>query len=84
MPNNGKSATVSTTIPIPPSQWVSERHSRMDCGRTSMSINTDAPVVENPDMTSKKASGMRGMAPERIMGAVPAAVESNHPRTTKR
>ena len=56
MPSRGSTATVSTTIPIPPSHWVSERQNSTDRGRASMSVRIVAPVVVNPDIVSKKAS----------------------------
>ena len=57
MPSRGRMATVSTTMPMPPSHCVSERQNRTDRGSDSMSVSRVAPVVVNPDMVSKKASG---------------------------
>ena len=59
-PMLGNTAMVKNTIPIPPIQWVMERHSKMECGRTSMSVKAVAPVVVKPDMVSKKAAATRG------------------------
>jgi len=55
-PNNGNMATVSTTIPIPPNQWVVERQNKIDLGRDSISVRIEAPVVVKPDIVSKNAS----------------------------
>ena len=44
-------------MPIPPSQWVRERQNRIERGSPSMSRRIEAPVVVNPEMVSKKASG---------------------------
>ena len=43
-------------IPIPPSHWLSWRHSRSERSSASTSTITVAPVVEKPDMPSKNAS----------------------------
>lgn len=56
MPRRGSTATVSTTMPMPPIQWVRERQNRIERGSASMSRRIEAPVVVNPDMVSKKAS----------------------------
>ena len=45
-----------TMIPMPPSHWVKERHSKILGGRASISVRTVEPVVVNPDMLSKSAS----------------------------
>ena len=62
-PRLGTSATIKTTIPIPPSHWVSERHSNIDFGRASTSVSIVAPVVEKPEHISKKASITFGIDP---------------------
>jgi hypothetical protein len=41
------------TIPMPPSHWVSARHSSSPGGRVSSLAITVDPVVVRPDMASK-------------------------------
>ena len=57
MPATGITATNSTTMPSPPSQWVRARHSSRPLGSDSMSLGTApstvAPVVLRPDIASK-------------------------------
>ena len=61
IPRLGNMAIKSIMIPKPPSHWVSERQNKVACGKKSMLSRTDEPVVVNPDMVSKKASGKDGM-----------------------
>ena len=44
-----------TMIPIPPIQCVMLRQNKTPLGTTSISANTEDPVVVYPDMVSKKA-----------------------------
>ncbi len=55
-PSNGRIATESTMMPIPPIQWVNERQNSTPRGSDSMSPNTVAPVVVKPDTDSNTAS----------------------------
>ncbi|OPZ57962.1 MAG: hypothetical protein BWY88_01116 [Synergistetes bacterium ADurb.Bin520] len=55
-PNIGSTARDRTMIPMPPSQWVKLRQNKIPRGFPSMWVNTEAPVVEKPDMASKNAS----------------------------
>jgi hypothetical protein len=66
-------ATVRTTMPIPPSQWVRDLQNRTDRGRGSIAVRIEAPVVVNPLIVSKNASVYEGMAPERTKGTAPTA-----------
>jgi hypothetical protein len=77
-------ATASTTMPMPPSQWVVERHRRMDLGRASTSVKMEAPVVVKPDMLSKKASAGFFVTPEMRKGRAPAKDAQTQARLTKR
>ena len=54
--SQGRIAIAMTTMPTPPSQFSSARHSRMLCGMLSSPTSTVEPVVVTPDMVSKKAS----------------------------
>ena len=56
---NGRTATKRTTMPIPPSQWVSERQKSMEAAGP-LSVRIEAPVVVNPEMVSEKASVNEG------------------------
>ncbi len=46
----------NTSTPIPPTQWVKERHMIMERGSASTSFMTVAPVVVKPDTVSNRAS----------------------------
>ena len=49
MPMEGSSAVVSTSTPMPPSQWVKARQNKMPLGSASMSVKMVAPVVVKPE-----------------------------------
>ena len=55
-PMKGRIVRLRTIMPMPPSQCVSARQSRMPRGFSSMLERMDAPVVVKPDMASKNAS----------------------------
>jgi hypothetical protein len=71
-------------MPMPPSQWVVARHKSIECGNSSMSVTTVAPVVVKPDIVSKKASANVGRMPELTKGKAPMAADRTHPSVTKR
>jgi len=71
IPSNGKTATDSTIIPIPPIQCVMLLQNKIPFGTASISIRIVAPVVVNPDMVSKNASVKSGITPLKIKGRVP-------------
>ena len=52
-PSNGRIATASTMMPMPPSQCSAWRHRFTACGRLSTLSMTVEPVVDSPDMASK-------------------------------
>ena len=56
IPRKGSRAAVSTSTPIPPSQWVKDRQNSRPMGRPSMAVRMVAPVVVKPEMVSKKQS----------------------------
>ena len=62
-PSLGISARNSTSTPMPPIHWVSERHSRTLRDRCSTSGNTVEPVVVRPDTVSNTASTYAVSAP---------------------
>ena len=64
IPSSGKIAMVNTIIPIPPIQCVADLQKRIPFGIISISFKIDEPVVEYPEMVSKKASGILGIAPD--------------------
>ena len=55
-PSMGKTATASTTTPMPPSHTRKVRHTLMEPGSWSIFEMVVAPVVVKPDMVSKYAS----------------------------
>jgi hypothetical protein len=67
----GNTATVKNTIPKPPTQCVIIRQNSNERGKDSMSVKIVAPVVENPDIVSKKASVKSGIYPLSKYGNVP-------------
>ena len=71
-----------TTIPSPPIHCVSALQKREACGRASTSFKIEDPVVVNPDIISKKASGKEGMYPLIISGRLPNTVNNIHTHDT--
>ncbi len=84
MPSNGKMATVSTMIPMPPIHCVRLRQYRMPFDTPSISVRMDAPVVVMPDMVSKKALVTLGIAPLIRYGSIPKHTIVNQPKATMR
>ena len=52
----GRTASASTTMPMPPIHWLNWRQSMSERSTVSYSIRTVAPVVVIPDIASKSAS----------------------------
>ncbi len=71
-------------MPMPPSQWVVDLHSRIERGRASMSVRMDAPVVVKPDMVSKNASTKDPMECDSMKGRAPSAVAETRASTRER
>jgi len=63
---------------MPPIQWEKERHMSMDLGSASISVKIVAPVVENPEHISKKASINLGIVPEITKGMAEMADIKSH------
>ncbi len=61
-----------------------ERQNSIPCGRDSMSVRIEAPVVVNPDIVSKNASVYDGMDFDITKGRAPAREENIHPKVTTR
>ena len=55
-PSFGVSARNSTSTPMPPIHWVSERHSSTLRGRWDTAVKVDEPVVVSPETVSNRAS----------------------------
>ena len=72
IPSIGSSAIVSSRMPMPPSQCVSDRQNSMPIGNASTSRRIVAPVVVKPDAVSKYASKILGMLPDTTKGNAPA------------
>ena len=79
---NGRMATTSTMIPIPPIQCVSARQKSISLGTISMFLKIEDPVVVNPETHSKNASAKDGMEPENKYGKVPKRDMITHPILT--
>jgi hypothetical protein len=75
-------ATNNTMMPIPPSHWLTLRHSSKEV-ESSSGVSVAAPVVVNPAMELKKAS-TGPISPESINGAAPTNPTPNQHNTTMR
>jgi hypothetical protein len=60
-------------MPIPPIQWVRLLQKSIEYGSTSTSVRIEDPVVENPDVDSKKAFMKFGIVPLKRYGNDPKA-----------
>lgn len=56
IPRKGSKATANITMPAPPMAVAIDRHNKIAFGCASMSVKIVAPVVDNPDTASNKAS----------------------------
>ena len=81
-PMNGRIATPSTMMPIPPIQWEMLRHRRIERGRSSMTGKMVAPVVVNPETDSKNAPTTFGATPVRMKGRLPMVTRQSQPSPT--
>ena len=79
---DGRKAKVNTTTPKPPIHCVMLRQKRMPCGCWSISLRMVAPVVEKPDMVSKKASVTLSTVPFIRKGNIPNNEKSTHDKAT--
>ena len=80
----GMKAKVNTTTPKPPSHCIRLRQKRMPCGCRSILSRMVAPVVEKPDMVSKKASVTLSTVPYMRKGSIPKKENSTHDKATTR
>ena len=71
-------------MPMPPSQCSAQRHRLMACGNWSSPVMTVAPVVDRPDMLSKKPSVNDSRGAASIIGIAAAMVTEIHDRLTSR
>jgi len=74
--------TISTSIPIPPTQWVKDLQKRIPLGKASTLSMTVAPVVEKPDTDSNKASEKESTLPDKIKGNEPKRDAKTHAKVT--
>ena len=76
---------MNTRIPIPPTQIVIERQSKILFGIISIFLITEDPVVVKPDAVSKNASKKLGKTSLKMSGKDPKAEKINHesPTTAK-
>ena len=70
-PDSGTMASMNTSTPMPPSQWVKLRQNSRHFGRSSTARRMLAPVVVKPDIVSNTASRYDGIAPEAVKGTAP-------------
>ena len=55
-PESGTTASMNTSTPMPPSQWVKLRQNSSPCGIASGAVRMLAPVVVKPETVSNTAS----------------------------
>ena len=70
-PDSGTMASMNTSTPMPPSQWVKLRQNSRHFGRSSTARRMLAPVVVKPDIVSNTASTKDGISPVSINGRQP-------------
>ena len=75
-------AKAKTSTPIPPIKWVKLRQKSREWERTPTSLRIVAPVVVNPELTSKKASIIFGICPEKTKGRAPKKDQRIQQRAT--
>ena len=63
---------------MPPIQFIMARHISMPCDALSTSVITEAPVVVNPDIASKKASVTVLSALSKRNGNIPNSENISH------
>ena len=78
----GISASVSTSTPMPPTQWVKLRQNSSPFGSASTSVRIVEPVVVKPEVASKKQSTSEGMLPWKKNGSPPKNDTRIHPSAT--
>ncbi len=74
----GITARVNRIIPMPPIHCIRHRHICMPCEKLSIDRSTEAPVVVNPDIDSKKASLSVSGVPHSINGSMPKQENTIH------
>ena len=79
---DGMKANVNTTIPKPPNHCIILLQNKMPCVWESTSLRMVDPVVEKPDMVSKKASVTLSTAPLKRKGSMPKAENNSQERET--
>ncbi len=76
----GTTARRKTRTPIPPIQWVSERHISDVCDIASTFVRMLAPVVVKPEAVSNTASVKEGISPVSMKGMQPAILSTSQER----
>ena len=61
---------------MPPTQWVTLRHSSEACDSASTSLKMVAPVVVKPEIVSNSASTTNGISPLSIKGSAPVSAST--------
>ncbi len=75
-------ASINTSTPMPPTQWVKLRHISMDGDKPSTLLRMLAPVVVNPEMVSNSASIREGISPLIQKGRAPKKLKTTQIRAT--
>lgn len=78
-PNNGNRTAKNVRVPNPPIHCVMLRNNNKLAGNLSVELNTDVPVVVNPDVDSNIASCNVQFGKMNKYGNVPMSIASNHP-----
>lgn len=77
-PVAGTIASMNTSMPMPPTQWVNERQKSIHFDSASTLLKTLAPVVVKPDTVSKNASTKCGISPLSQNGRQPIRLTAIH------
>ena len=75
-PPRGRNAIIKTRTPMPPTQWVKQRHILMDFGNDSTAAKMLDPVVVKPETDSKSASIKELVAPVKRKGSAPKRLKT--------
>ena len=81
-PRIGNTAMNSTTMPMPPTQWVRQRHRLVARDRPSTSATTVPPEVVKPETASKTAAIGSGIEPSSTIGSPPTTPSRIHVNAT--
>jgi hypothetical protein len=75
-------ASINTSTPMPPTQWVKLLHMSMDWDKPSTLSRMLAPVVVNPEIVSNSASAREGIWPLIQKGRAPKKLSTTQIKAT--